>query len=333
MASSLETLRAMLVAHAGAAAGTLTLTPGVASGREERYVARGNGTSLDIRLYPPSERDLARREDAGLRLAGAVGIAPALIYGGEDAHWPGSFVLIVQEPRGERLGGHPLSDAEMDSWLFLLLTLHHLRPDPATQPLSLNTDLSAWWNALQPTWESCRIAYAGQKYAQLMLAMSQLHAITQVRIETNRGLWRDIVLRPCHGAPSPERLVAAGGILNLTDWSAFGLGDPAIEVAQVSVQTALTSQLTNEQYTRFLTAYLSGMRDLRDATFEERLRLFSSVAPMGFAITALAALAQAGGANKQAHLTHLRRLDRALTWMQALGVDFGEPAKLLAPLA
>lgn len=333
MASSVETLRALLVAHAGAAAGTLTLAPAVASGREERYVARGPEVSLDIRLYPPSERDIARREDAGLRLAGAVGLAPALIYGGEDAHWPGSFVLIVQEPRGERLGARPLSDAELESWLFLLLTLHHLRPDPATQPLSMSADLSAWWNVLQPTWESCRIAYAGQKYAQLMLAMSQLHAITQVRIETNRSLWRDIVLRPCHGSPSPERLVADSGRLNLTDWSAFGLGDPAIEVAHVSVQAALTSQLSNEQYAHFLTAYLNGMRDLRDTTVEERLRLFSSVAPMGFAIEALAALSRAGAASKDVHRTLLQRLDRALIWMQALGVDFGDPAKLLAPLA
>lgn len=333
MASSVERLRALLVAHTGAAAGTLTLAPAAASGREERYVARGPDTSLDIRLYPPSERDIARREDAGLRLAGDVGIAPALIYGGEDAHWPGSFVLIVQEPRGERLGARPLSDAELESWLFLLLTLHHLRPDPTTQPLSLSADLSAWWHALQPTWESCRIAYAGQKYSQLMLAMGQLHAITAVRIETNRNLWRDIVLRPCHGSPSPERLVADGGRLNLTDWSAFGLGDPAIEMAHVSVHAALTSQLSNEQYAHFLTAYLNGMRDLRDTTFEERLRLFSSVAPMGFAIEALAALSRAGSASKDLHRTLLRRLDRALVWMQALGVDFGDPAKLMAPLA
>lgn len=333
MPTSVETLRAILVAHAGSQAGTLTLSPATPSGREERYIARGPDTTLDIRFYPPSERDIARHEDAGLRLAGAVGLATALVYGGEDPRWPGVWIIINHAPVGQRLGGRQLTDSEMDNWLFLLLTLHHLRPDPSSQPVSSSADLGAWWADLQPTWESCRIAFAGQRYTQLMSAMSQLHAITAVRLETNRGLWRDLTLRPCHGDPAPHRLLSDGGRLTLTDWEAFGLGDPAIEITNVSGRAALTNELSNEQYTRFVSAYLAGVRDLRDDTLEERVRVFSSIAPMGYAIRSLATLAQINPSARQAHLTALRQIDRSLTWLQALGVDFGDPAKLLAPLA
>ena len=42
--------------------------------------------------------------------------------------------MIAQATHGEALGQRPLTDAEAEGWLFLLLTLHHLRPTMAAQP-------------------------------------------------------------------------------------------------------------------------------------------------------------------------------------------------------
>ena len=337
MATSVEALRTLLAAHVGPAAGAMGLAPSAPEGREQRFVARDASGALDIHIYPPSEREMARREEAGLRLGSAVGLAPALVFAGEvgpgSGVEPGSRLIIAQAPHGETLGHRQLSDAELGSWLFLLLTLHHLRPAMASQPSSMSADLSAWWARIQPAWEACRAAYSVPAFAPLLRALSQLHAITQVRIETNRALWEGMTRRPCHGNPAPGHLVSEGGRLTLTEWSGFGLGDPAIEVARVGALAALSGELTGEQYTRFVADYLDGVRDLRDTTLEERLRIFASVAPMGFTLTALATLAQPGAIPATARRSVIEQLSRSLTWSQnTLGVEIGPPATLLAPL-
>lgn len=338
MAIGVEALRALLAAHVGPAAAAMRLAPTAPEGREQRFVAydaQQNG--MEIHLYPPSERETARREEAGLRLGSAVGLAPDLLYAGEATGEaglePGSWVVIAQRPHGETLGQRPLTDAEADGWLFLLLTLHHLRPAMASQPSSMSADLGAWWARVQPDWNACRGAYTAAPFAPLMRGLSQLHAITQVRIETNRALWDGVTRRPCHGNPAPGRLVNTGGRLTLTEWSGFGLGDPAIEVARVGALAALSGELSSQQYVRFVAAYLDGMRDLQDATLEERMRVFASVAPMGFALTALAALAQPGVVPPPVRAGVSAQIGRALTWSQdTLGVEIGDPAALLAPL-
>lgn len=334
MATSADALRALLAVYLGPAVNAMRLTPMAPEGREERFEARGPSGVLQAHLYPPSEREMARREEAGLRLGGAMGLAPELIAAGEHPQQPGGWIILVQSPNGDPLGGRPLTDAESAQWLFLLLTLHHLRPDMAAQPSSMSADLSAWWARLQPAWESVRSGYAEPRHAPLLQTLGQLHAITQVRIETNRALWVDVIRRPCHGNPAPGRLVSEDRRLRLTEWSGFGLGDPAVETARVSVLATLMGELAPQQYERFVSHYLDGMRDLRDATLEERFRLFASVAPMGFTLSALAALAQPGALPANARPGIVAQLGRALTWSQrALGVAFGEPAALLAPLS
>ncbi len=342
MAISVDELRALLSAHLGPTAGALLLRPAPPEGREQRFEARGASGALDIHLYPASEREAARREEAGLTLGSAVGLAPALVFAGEAGPTagltagpePGAWLIIAQAPHGEALGQRALNDAEAEGWLFLLLTLHHLRPAMAAQPSSMSADLSAWWARIQPMWAACRAAYALEPaYAPLLRTLSQLHAITQVRIETNRGLWEGVTRRPCHGNPAPAHVVKEGARLTLTEWSGFGLGDPAIEVARVAALAALAGELTTAQYTRFVAAYLDGVRDLRDTTLEERLRIFASVAPMGFTLTALATLAQPGAIPPPARRSIIAQLGRALAWSQdTLGVTIGDTAPLLAPL-
>ncbi len=342
MAIAEGALRAALAVRLGPTSAALALRPVAPEGREQRFVARGQaGEALDIHLYPASEREMARREAAGLKLGSAVGLAPTLIFAGEATPTPnpaqglesGAWLIVAETPHGESLGQRPLSDAEIDGWLFLLLTLHHLRPAMAEQPSSMSADPSAWWARIQPMWETCRVSYAAQAFTPLLRGLGQLKAIAQVRIETNRGLWEGMTRRPCHGNPAPGRLVKQGDRLTLTEWSGFGLGDPAIETARVGALAALSGELTSAQYTRFIAAYLDGMRDLRDTTLEERLRVFASVAPIGFALTALASLAHPGAVPPAARRGLLTQISRALLWSQdALGVAVGDPAALLAPL-
>ena len=74
--------RTLLSAHLGPMAGALPLRPAPPEGREQRFEARGASGALDIHVYPASEREVARREEAGLTLGSAVGLAPALVFAG-----------------------------------------------------------------------------------------------------------------------------------------------------------------------------------------------------------------------------------------------------------
>ena len=148
----------------------------------------------------------------------------------------GGPVVIAAAPAGSPLGDRPLSDAEVQGWLFLLLTLHHLAPSSVTVPSAMSPDASAWWQRAQASWDACRNSYAAAPYRPLVEALTSLRAIAGVRIETNRALWNDVSRRPCHGNPVPANLVQTSGPLVLVEWDGFGLGDPAMEVARAAAR-------------------------------------------------------------------------------------------------
>jgi hypothetical protein len=161
-------------------------------------------------------------------------------------------------------------------------------------------------------------------------ALTQLHVITGVHLNAHKDLWAAVPWRPCHGNPVPAHVARAHDHLVLTEWSSFGLGDPALEVARVAGLAALTGELSGEQYRTFLAQYAGGMRDAPDATLRERMDVFASVLPLGFCFIALGLLAGQHG-RERAHT--LEQLTRALQWAQnALGVRVGDPAELLRPL-
>ncbi|MGZ3584202.1 MAG: hypothetical protein ACXWP6_16360, partial [Ktedonobacterales bacterium] len=77
----------------------------------------------------------------------------------------------------------------------------------------------------------------------------------------------------------------------------------------------------------------AGMRDLRDTTLENRLHIFASVLPLGFCFVVLRLLAQRGALSPAERERSIAQVRRALMWIQdTLGVEVGDPEKLLAPL-
>src|SRR5262249_7518688 len=159
-------------------------------------------------------------------------------------------------------------------------------------------------------------------------ALSRLHAIVGVRIETHRGLWQRARRRPCHGNPVPAHVLRTAGGRMFVEWNGFGLGDPAMEVGRAAALAALSGELSAEQYIHFIVDYLGGMRDVRDETLEERVRVFASILPLGFCFAVLGHLAQGEGDAGRAD--QLRQVERALIWIQdTLGVEVGRAAELL----
>lgn len=299
---------------------------------EQRFRLTSGATTIALTCYSPPLAERARRELAGLRLGGTLGLSPTLALG-EDRDGPlGGAVIAQHEPHGAALGARPLSDDEVTGWLFLLLTLHHLAPDGLEVMSTLSPDLATWWRRQQPAWLACRAAYTHASMLPLIDALARLHVIVSARIEARGDLWRRVPRRPCHGNAVPAHLVRDDGRLILVDWSDFGLGDPAIEVGRVAVLAVLAGELSSAQYTRFLEGYVDGVRDLADPTLADRLAVFTSVVPLGFIFVMLQLLAQPDIAPAEQQ-RGVQQIERALAWTQStLGITAGDPRALVAPL-
>ena len=309
---------------------TIRREPGY--GDEERFYISTASTQLIMVRYPPTARDRAHREAAGLQLAGEVGLGPELLMADESGKALGGPLVIYSAPHGRSPGGGALSADDVKWWLFLLLTLHHLQPERVEVASSMSPDAATWWQRTQSAWLACQTAYAAPIYRPLLDSLKRIAAVVSVHIDVQREQWRGVVRRPCHGNPVPANLVRDGARMMLVEWDAFGLGDPALEVGRAAVLATLAGSLTKEQYTQFLPDYLAGMRDLGDATLEARLRLATDVMPMGFCLTVLNLLAKeplpAPERGRQ-----LDAVARALLWLQrTLGLKEDDPALLLEPL-
>ena len=109
-----------------------------------------------LKTYEPAARESARREAAGLKLAGNMGLSPALLRADEAGAALGGPILIAEAPSGEPLGTARMTDQNVQDWLFLLLTLHHLPADAASFPSSMSPDATTWWRRTQSSWEACK---------------------------------------------------------------------------------------------------------------------------------------------------------------------------------
>jgi hypothetical protein len=303
--------------------------------------APGEAETLIVKYYAPDHADTSRREAEGLRVCGAVGLAPTLVTYDEVGGTVGGPLVIYHLPKGVAIGERPLTDEQVNGWMFLLLTLHHLSPEKVQQQSTMSPGLEPWWERMQPLWNEVRAAYSEPLYAPLITGLEKLRSLVDVHVRTNRDLWQNVPRRPCHGDPVPINVFSDQGRLVLLDWGGFGLGDIALEIGRAAALAALNEEISSEQYIRMITDYLAGTRDLKDPTLEQRLQIYASVFPYGFTLFMLSFLARLQADGPETTLVNdpaeyrgrgLMAVARSLTWIQdALGVQVVSPPEALAP--
>ncbi|HEV2459839.1 MAG TPA: phosphotransferase [Ktedonobacterales bacterium] len=296
------------------------------------YVLAGN-TPLILKRYEPSAVESARREVAGLRLAGNIGLAPGLVLADEAVAALGGAVLVYEAPGGSALPAGRVQDDDLRGLLFLLLTLHHLPAGQVSVSSSMSPDGRVWWQRTQKAWDEVRSLFTAPQHQALLAALTRLHAIVGARVESNRELWANAARRPCHGNPVPANVVRTQRGLMLVEWEGFGLGDPAMEVGRVAALGLVSGALDRQQYDRFLAGYAEGTRDLADGALDQRMRIFSSVVPLGYCFTLLVLLARERAAPPADRTEWIDQIHRALSvTREQLGIAVPDPAQLLAPL-
>jgi hypothetical protein len=314
----------------------LQVTPVPSPADEQRVLLTsqsGQGTQVVLKRYERGAAERARREAEGLQLGGSVGLAPTLLRYEPASRELGGPVVVFSAPAGASLGGVSLTDEEAQGWLFLLLALHHLPADRVQVASGLSPDLATWWQRMQPAWKSCQSALSGRQTRPLLDALKQLHAVVGARVVARQTLWSRIPTRPCHGNAGPDSIASENGRLTFVEWGDFGRGDPALDVGRAAGLALLTGELSQEQYTQFIGGYLRGASDFGDTSLSDRLVVFTSVLPFGFAMVLLERMArtQASPAERARELDQVSRALRQLS--DALGVKTADPRELLAPLA
>jgi hypothetical protein len=297
-----------------------------------RYTLMAGGGAVVFKDYAPAGAEHARREIVGMRLVGEINLAPELLLAEREGGPLGGGVVAYRAPAGAPLEGRRLSDEESQRWLFILLTLHHLSPSGVTVVSALSKDPVAWWKRAQPAWEACLAAYGDRATQPLMRALTRLHAIVGARVQARRDLWSAVPRRLCHGNPTTAHLVVERERTLLIEWDGFGLGDVAMEVGRAVTLARLAGELTEAQHSRLLRDYRDGASDLPDPTLGERLEIFASILPLGFAFHELQRLTEAGmPASDRAY--SLQRVAVALSLIERdLGAGVGDPDALLDPL-
>jgi hypothetical protein len=297
-----------------------------------RYTIAASGGAIVCKAYTTTGAERVRREIAGMRLVDEINLAPELLLAEREGGPLGGGVVVYRAPAGATWEGRRLSDEEVERWLFLLLTLHHLSIHGATIVSALSKDPTAWWRRTQPAWEACLAAYTARATQPLVRALTRLHAIVGARVQARRDLWAAVPRRQCHGDPIPAHVVRERERTLLIEWAGFGLADPAMEIGRAATLARLMGEITEAQHARFLREYRDGVNDLNDATLGERLEIFVSILPLGFAFHELRRLAEMEmRANERAHA--LQRVTVALTILERdLGATVGDPDALLDPL-
>jgi hypothetical protein len=297
-----------------------------------RYTIAASGGAIVVKAYTTTGAERARREIAGMRLVDEINLAPELLLAEREGGPLGGGVVVYRAPAGATWEGRRLSDEEVERWLFLLLTLHHLSIHGATIVSALSKDPAAWWKRTQPAWEGCLTAYTSRATQPLMRALTRLHAIVGARIQARRDLWGAVPRRLCHGDPLPAHVVRERERTLLIEWEGFGLADTAMEISRAATLARLMGEITEAQHTRFLSEYRDGAADLNDATLGERLEVFASIMPLAFVFHELRRLAEIEmGANERAYA--LQCVAVALTILERdLGATVGDPDALLDPL-
>ncbi len=294
-----------------------------------------------LKYFAPDQTDLARREAEGLRVCGAVGLAPELLSFDDIGATVGGPIVAYREPRARSLGDTRLTDDHVRQWSFLLLTLHHLSAAKVQHNSILSATLTQWWERLQPLWNETRAAYSDPAYAPLIEGLTQLRSYVDVHVQANKDLWVNVPRRPCHGDPIPVNLMDTGERLLLTDWGGFGLGDIAMEIARAAALAALNEEISSDQYVHLMNDYIAGASDLKDSTLEQRVHIYASVFPFGFTLFMLTFLARIQSDGPETTLVEdpavyrgrgLMAVARSLVWIQdALGLQVVAPNEALAP--
>ena len=192
-----------------------------------RFTAGGQEAVLKLFLDAGQAR--SRRQHEAQQVFAPLGLAPRPLWADRYPHGLSRQVLIYEWLPGVALD--PANAQQMVALANSVARVHGTDPG-AVQRLSPNPiNLDYVWRILRGSIAPIQ-TWLGERQANALATIfEQLTEHTEALVEAALPLWAQATPTPVHGDLRLDNAIDSFGANVLLDWELFGLGDPALEVA------------------------------------------------------------------------------------------------------
>lgn len=229
---------------------------------------------LVLKMFLDAGQARGRRQFNMQRRAAQLGLAPEPVA--FDRHPVGLShqILIYQWQAGKRFDA--AEETHRAALSAALAHLHAQAPqgDERLSPLPLNLEYQ--WNLIQGSMRQLRGWLEGQAPDALTVALGYILGAAERQIPADqKAMGNAAALGLVHGDLYPEHCLVQAGRMAFVDWEMGGLGDPAREIAHLSIHVLRGLSPADRAY--WMEDYLARMA--QDA-LRDRIRMYEKLLPL-----------------------------------------------------
>ncbi len=237
------------------------------------WQVRCNGQEAVLKLYLDAGQARSRRQYAGQQLFAPPGLAPRPLWYDRYPEGLSRQVLIY-----EWAPGAALDSTDAGQMMALAQSVAQIHGTDVMEvqrfcPHPINLDY--FWRVLQGGLAPLRL-WLTQRHASVLLAhFDELVARADTLVTAALPRWQGVAPTPVHGDLRLENGLNCFGTALLLDWEMFGLGDPALEIANF----LYLSQHDLDEVTKaaWLEEYLS---QVDQPDLAQRIEIYQALLPL-----------------------------------------------------
>jgi hypothetical protein len=238
-----------------------------------KHFTGGPGTRSS--LLARGARDMAQAEAAGLQEYGPAGLAPELVWSGAMPPEIEGYAVVYKRVEGLTGDEAYLTEAHAERLGRALYQVHSrqtnvklLAPHPR--------NLAGWWNRVHEQYRDLPPDFLAGLPHSLEESLTALVQSVSGDANAHVRFWQGACLVPVHGNPAMQNVIVHGTRVTLVDWSRFGLGDQAFELASAAWDMYMAGHES-------LVEHVTGpyLRLAGDIMLERRVMIYRRLLPFG----------------------------------------------------
>ena len=236
-----------------------------------------NGQEAVLKLFLDAGQARSRRQFDGQQMFANLGIAPRPLWFDRYPEGLARQVLVYEWSPGTALD---MANSQQRHALAQTLAQVHSHDVSDVRRVSPNPiNLDYLWQLLSNSITTISAWLGDQQADAIGHFFHQLASHAQIVVETALPLWLGVPPAPIHGDPKIENCIDQWGAVVLLDWEMFGMGDPALEIANFLYvhQQAMDRDMQNQWLADYL-AHCEQSGSLVQG-LEERIVVYERVLP------------------------------------------------------
>lgn len=232
-----------------------------------------NGQDAVLKLYLDAGQVRSRRQYAGQQIFAPLGLAPRPLWYDRYPEGLSRQVLIYAWAPGAAVESTDL--AQMLALAQTMAQVHAGDPNQVQRFCPHPVNLDYFWRVLHGGLAPLRVWLTAHKATTLLSSFDQLVAKANALVTTMLPLWHGSAPAPVHGDLKLENVLDCFGTAMLLDWEMFGLGDPALEIANFLYLSQ--HELDAATQATWLEHYLS---QVDQPTLDQRIGVYHALLPL-----------------------------------------------------